>query len=87
MSTQEIKSAVSGYLARFFPGHPLGEDEDIFSLGFVNSLFAMQLVSFIEHGFGVTVENEDLDLDNFRTIEAISRLVERKVTATSGGGE
>jgi acyl carrier protein len=38
----------------------------------------MQLVNFVETAFGITVENEDLDLENFRTIEAIATLVERK---------
>jgi len=53
-------------------------DEDIFSLGFVNSLLAMQLVAFVEKEFGVAVGDEDLDLDNFRTINSIAALVARK---------
>ncbi|WP_437670496.1 acyl carrier protein [Sorangium sp. So ce131] len=85
MSTQEIRTTVSQYLARFFPGHALQEREDIFSLGFVNSMFAMQLVTFVEHQFGITIENEDLELDNFRSIEAISRLVQRKTAGATGG--
>lgn len=58
--------------------HDLQPDEDIFALGFVNSLFAMQLVLFVENEFGLVVENEDLDIDNFRTVSAIARLIERK---------
>lgn len=83
MSTQDKKAQIAGYLARFFPGHELKEDEDIFSLGFVNSMFAMQLVTFVEHEFGVTIENEDLELDNFRTIVAITELVKRKTAAAA----
>jgi len=85
MSTQENKEKVAQYLARFFPGHALAEDEDIFSLGFVNSMFAMQLVTFVEHEFGITIENEDLELDNFRTINAIAGLVGRKLAVPSVG--
>jgi len=71
---QKIKE----FLARFFKNHDLQPEEDIFALGFVNSLLAMQLVAFVEKEFGVRVEDEDLDLDNFRTIQAISNLVTRK---------
>lgn len=71
---QKIKE----FLSRFFKSHDLGAEEDIFALGFVNSLLAMQLVAFVEKEFGVRVEDADLDLDNFRSIRAISCLVERK---------
>ncbi len=74
----EIKTSIRQFLARFFQNHALRDDEDIFALGFVNSLFAMQLVLFIERTFQVTVENEDLDINNFRTINALMSFVERK---------
>jgi methoxymalonate biosynthesis acyl carrier protein len=69
---------IKEFLSRFFKNHDLQPDEDIFALGFVNSLLAMQLVAFVEKEFGITVEDQDLDLDNFRTVNAIARLVERK---------
>jgi acyl carrier protein len=54
------------------------DDVDIFALGFVNSMFAMQLVLFVESDFGVKVEDEDLEIDNFKSVNAIANLVERK---------
>jgi acyl carrier protein len=74
----EIKMKVRSFLARFFRNHELGDDDDIFALGYVNSLFAMQLVMFLEKDFAIKVDNKDLDLNNFRTINAISDLVIRK---------
>jgi len=74
----ENKARISAYLARFFPGHALQENENIFTLGFVTSMFALQLVNFLEHEFKLTIENEDLELDNFQSISALVRLVERK---------
>lgn len=74
----DIKNRIRAFLSRFFRGHNLRDDEDIFSLGFVNSMFAMQLVQFVETEFGVEVESDDLVLDNFRSINAIARLVESK---------
>jgi acyl carrier protein len=74
----ENQQKIQEFLSRFFRSREIGLDDDIFALGFVNSLLAMQLVAFVEKEFGVRVEDEDLDLDNFRSIGAISRLVERK---------
>ncbi|HEY0019866.1 MAG TPA: phosphopantetheine-binding protein [Longimicrobium sp.] len=72
------KQQIRDFVSRFVRGHDLGDGEDIFATGFVNSMFAMQLVQFVETTFGVTVESDDLDIDNFRSIDAIAALVERK---------
>ena len=77
----QTQEKIKEFLSRFFRNHDLKPEEDIFALGFVNSLLAMQLVAFVEKEFGIKVEDEDLDLDNFRSINAISNLVARK----SGG--
>lgn len=79
----EVQSEVRNFLSRHFKNHDLKNDEDIFALGFVNSLFAMQLVIFVEQQFAITVENEDLELDNFRTINALTNFVERKLAVKS----
>ena len=76
----EIKTKIKAFLSRFFGNHDLQPDEDIFALGFVNSMFAMQLVLFVEQEFQITIENEDLEFENFRTINSIGNLVERKNT-------
>ncbi len=74
----EIKTSLRLFLDRFFRNYNLKDDEDIFSLGFVNSLFAMQLVTFVETEFDTSIDNEDLDIDNFRTINALTNLIQRK---------
>jgi acyl carrier protein len=74
----ETKNRIKNFLSKFFGSHNLQPDEDIFSLGFVNSMFAMQLVLFVEQEFQITIENEDLEFENFRTINAIANLIERK---------
>lgn len=74
----QTQAKIKEFLSRFFKSHDLQPDDDIFALGFVNSLLAMQLVAFVEKEFGIRVEDEDLDLDNFRSIGAIARLVAKK---------
>ncbi|MEP6911791.1 MAG: phosphopantetheine-binding protein [bacterium] len=75
------KARIKEFLSRFFRNHDLQDDDDIFALGLVNSLLAMQLVTFVEKEFGITVEDSDLDLDNFRSIDAIARLIASKQIA------
>jgi acyl carrier protein len=79
----QTEPKIKEFLSRFFKGHELQPDEDIFALGFVNSLLAMQLVAFVEKEFGVTVADDDLDLDNFRSIGAIAGFVARKTGAAA----
>ncbi|MER5886572.1 phosphopantetheine-binding protein [Streptomyces sp. NPDC001941] len=80
MSTDN-KARIADYLSRFFPVQDLKDEDDIFELGFVSSMFAMQLVSFVEHEFGITIENEDLELEHFRSISALDAFVSRKLSA------
>jgi methoxymalonate biosynthesis acyl carrier protein len=79
----DSKTRTREFLARFFQNVELEDDQDIFALGFVNSLFAMQLVLFVEKEFGFTVEDADLDIDNFRSINALVNLIEQKTAAQS----
>lgn len=83
MIKEERKTKIKAFISRFFQNYNLSDDEDIFALGFVNSLFAMQLVLFLEKEFSIKIENEDLDLDNFRTVDAMILLVERKSTSST----
>ncbi|GAA2046373.1 acyl carrier protein [Streptomyces carpaticus] len=76
MSDQTGRTIRDFVLSRF-PGVELDDDVDIFTLGFVNSLFAMELVMFLEKEFGLRIPNEEMSLDNFRTVSAMSALVGR----------
>ena len=80
MSTiAENKQRIRAFLAQYIRNHEaLQDDEDMFAAGHVNSLFAMQLVLFIESDFGIRLPNSDLRLDNFRTIDNIAALIQRK---------
>jgi methoxymalonate biosynthesis acyl carrier protein len=55
-----------------------GDDDNIFRMQIVSSLFAMQLVTHLEKTFRVTFEDEELDVTNFSSINAMVRLLEAK---------
>ncbi|MGH8653372.1 MAG: acyl carrier protein [Gammaproteobacteria bacterium] len=61
----------------------LTSDTDVFGSGLVSSLFALQLLMYIEQSFNVSVGGGDLTLDNFRTVDAMTALVVRLKGNTS----
>jgi methoxymalonate biosynthesis acyl carrier protein len=74
---------IMAFLGRFFRCETLNGDDDIFAAGFVNSLVIVQLVSFLEKNFSITIEDEDLELSNFRSVNNILAFIEKKSTAKS----
>ena len=79
----QTKERIRDFLSRYVRNQQLSDDDDIFASGFVNSMMAMQLVMFVEKEFSFTVEDEDLDMSNFRSVNAIASLVERKNKAVT----
>ncbi|MGA9773584.1 MAG: acyl carrier protein [Blastocatellia bacterium] len=78
MPIAEIKTKIKEFLVLRMRNHDPQDDEDIFAISFINSMFAMQLVMFVESEFNVTVEDEDLDLENFRTVNTVANFIEHK---------
>ena len=76
----DTKGKIRTFFSRFFRTSELKDADDIFALGFVNSLFAMQLVTWLEKEFLFTINDEDLDIQNFNSIEAISGFIGRKTS-------
>jgi len=81
MSSNENKVRIREFLARYLRHSQLQDGDDIFALGMVNSLFAMQLVAFIERELDTNIDNDDLEMANFKSIDAICAFVERKASA------
>ncbi|MFI6743569.1 acyl carrier protein [Nonomuraea sp. NPDC050451] len=73
----DIALKVSEFLARHVG--PTGHDTDLFETGLANSLFALQLVMFVESEFAIVVEDEELDFANFRSVAAMEDFVLRKL--------
>ena len=81
----ETTGDILAFITGRFPQAAITETEDIFSLGYINSLFAMELVMHLEKTFGVTIPNEELRIDNFRTAAAMTELVGRLRPAATVG--
>lgn len=55
----------------------LDEDGEILATGRIDSMSVMRLVSFIQEEFSITIPNEDLVVDNFRSVDAIDAYLSR----------
>ena len=56
------------------------DGDNIFAMGFVNSLFAAKLVNFIEQEFQLTIGDDDLDISNFNSVNNIVSFLQRSST-------
>ncbi|SLM33105.1 conserved hypothetical protein [Desulfamplus magnetovallimortis] len=83
MSNESIMPKVKEFVGQYLNTDTIEPDLDLFASGMVNSLFAMQLVLFVEKEYGLKVENEDLDIENFKSLDAIHGFIERKLEVTA----
>ncbi len=56
----------------------LDDDANLFESGIVNSLFAVQLMTFIEKTFAIEMGMDDLDIENFKSLNATTGFVLRR---------
>lgn len=81
VNEKEWRSVVRAYIMDNlvkFDDEIFSDSDNIFSKGFVNSLFAMKLLNFIEKEFEIKVEDEDIEIANFSSIDNIINLIQRK---------
>ncbi len=52
-------------------------DVDLFKGRFVDSLFAFEIVRFLEKTFAIKIKNKEITKENFQSIDAMAALVER----------
>lgn len=80
----EIRSKIRGFILASIHLPDLADDDNLFESGIVNSLFAVELMTFLEKSFAVEVTPDDLEIANFQSIEASADFVIRKRALPSG---
>ncbi|WP_406728657.1 phosphopantetheine-binding protein [Streptomyces sp. GD-15H] len=83
MNHDFVRTRIRQFLEPQLGGEPLADSDDFFALGYVNSLFAMQLVAFLEREFELTLGPADMDFDNFRTVDGLVGFVASKAPASA----
>lgn len=84
-TNEKIRKFIESNLIVYDDDIELGDDDNIFQLGFVNSLFAMKMIGFIESEFDIIIENDDLDITNFSSICNVANFINSKMSKVKYG--
>ncbi len=57
----------------------LGDEASFLSTGIIDSTGMLELVSFVEENYGISVEDEELVPDNLDSIQKLSVFVQKKL--------
>jgi len=79
MSDREERHRKIREFIRRLVGRDFESSEPLISSQILESIAAVQMVVFVERTFAVSVEDDELKLENFDTVAAIIALVDRKV--------
>ena len=79
--TEDTKAAILEFLRSFVDDPVWLEGDRLFTSGVVDSLLAIELVTFVETRFHITIEDTDLEIENFDSVDAICGLISRSRAA------
>ena len=65
----------------------LKDDDSLFQNEVLDSVSILQLLAFVDAEFDVRIESEDVNPDNFDSIERLARYVKRKLACDSEASE
>lgn len=74
-----LRQFVMENLAQGKVGGVIGDDASLIDNGVIDSLGIFQLVSFLEQNYGVRVRDEEIVLENFKSINAIEEFLVGKL--------
>ena len=57
---------------------PISSDEDLLTTGLIDSVRVMRLVNFVGEAFTIEIPPEDMTIDHFISVDAISAYVESR---------
>ena len=74
-----LRERIAGVFANALHLDVPASDTDLFETGILDSLAFVQLLVHLEEEFGVTTSVEDLELDNFRSVDSIAAFVAPRI--------
>lgn len=75
---EAVRSRVVAYLVRYVEDPAELENMQLITSGILSSLATVGLVGHLEKEFGVEVDDDDLEIENFDTLDSIVRFVQGK---------
>lgn len=74
---EEYRAIIRDFLQKNRNIKELSDDDDLFKSGFVDSLFSLQLIVFLEKNFKIKISNKEIKEENFKTVNNIVGTVTR----------
>jgi acyl carrier protein len=75
--TEAIRQFISARLSKS-GSRQLQDADDVLAMGLIDSLEIMNLITFLEQTFGISIHDGDLQPENFTSVATIATLVTRK---------
>jgi acyl carrier protein len=83
MERQEIQDGVRRFITENFPlggsGFELGGSDSLLEAGVIDSVGVLELIEYLEAGYGIQIPDEDVLPENLDSIEAIARYVSARL--------
>lgn len=83
-----IEETIRAYIAENIlfsdNGYTHSDETSFLEEGIVDSMGIMELVMFVDEGFGITVEDEEVIPDNFDSVSRLAAYIRRKTSAGAG---
>jgi acyl carrier protein len=74
----EVERFIVGEIATDRAIDAVVHDRDLLADEIIDSLGIMELISFLEKQYGIKVDDDDIEPENFRSVDSIVEFVERK---------
>lgn len=78
MEYNEIVEKINQYISDIIGEDSFENDTAIFEEGLVSSLFAIELMTFLEQNFEIKITTNDLDMANYESVNCIADFVCKK---------
>jgi len=72
-----VREEVEKYIAKLTNEHEIDHAQNLFESGFLSSLDVLDLLSFIENTYNITVSDDDLGIENFGSIDNMVKYIEK----------
>ena len=78
-----IRTNVMSIVCKTLTLETIGYEEDLIDTGLLDSLSLVQLMVALEDEFKIRIEPEELDFEDYRSVETITEMVTRPSLASS----
>ena len=79
INEQSINQFIQSELVSDRTEDNLSNTDNLIESGILDSLGIIKLITYLEESYSIKVTDEELSIENFETIEAISRFLRNKI--------